>query len=174
DFLLFIAAKPDAAIRIAPKFLPHIEREASAAPLSEGERYTLHLLRASLIVGPPLGKPGDDVQMLTRLIGDGAHFYLVPGETWADAVNEDLSRLPPRQRQSWIELLRHLLTSTGSRPSGKWLKAAQKLLETIGPDTARNLLLQWFGLVNERRTIRRLGVYYGDTRTTGEVMHEEN
>src|SRR5262249_44662763 len=70
------------------RLLGQAEREAaSTRPLTEGERYVLHLYRASLISGLPLGTPSDEVVRLSRCLRDGATFYLVPGEAWSDAVN---------------------------------------------------------------------------------------
>src|SRR5207249_5413498 len=110
------------------------EKETAASPLTEGERYVLWLLRASLISGPPLGSPSEDVARLSHLINDGADYYLVPGEAWADAANHDISRLNKSERQQWVALFRHALTATAAKPSDKWLKSAGRLIEAIGED----------------------------------------
>ena len=47
-----------------------------------------------------MGVPGEEVGRLTQWIGDGAGFLLVPGEVWADAVNDDYSQLAPEPRRS--------------------------------------------------------------------------
>jgi hypothetical protein len=170
DLLLFISARPTTAGELAQTFLPQVEKEAQTSPLTEGERYTLHLLRAKLIGGPPLGTPGQEIHRLSKLIGDGAQFYLVPGEAWTDALNHDLTQSPREKRRNWVSLLTHLLSADGARPSAKWLKTTQKLVDEIGAPDVRHNLLNWLALVNKPRTIRRLG----DPRSTGDVMHEEN
>jgi hypothetical protein len=157
-----------------PILLTKVEREAGAAPLTEGERHVLHLWRASLIAGPPLGAPSDAVAKLGRWIGDGASFYLVPGEAWTDALNADVARLAPEPRGRWVELLRHLLTATSARPSGKWTKGAAKLVDAVGPEQVRASLSAWFPLVSRGRSLRKLGAFVDDTRGGTDVLHEEN
>jgi hypothetical protein len=180
DYLLFVAGRHSygnaahlhAAVR---NLLAQAEAIAGEGPLTDGERYVLHLLRTWLVGGPPLGAPSDEVARLTRLIDDGAAYFLVPGEAWADAVNADLSRLAPARRAAWVALLRHLLTATAARPAGKWLKAADQLVEAVGGAAELSAMLtRWLPLVARGRTIRRVGAGTWDTRSAGDVMHEEN
>ena len=147
---------------------------AAESPLTEGERYVLSLFRASLISGPPLGNPPEDVVRLTRLINDGASFVLVPGEAWTDSVNADVAERDASQRGLWYALFRHALTATASRPSAKWLKAAGQHVQAIGADQVSDALLRWFPLVTQGQTIRKLGNYAGDTRGSSDTIHPEN
>ena len=86
------------------QLLSQVESEAARSPLIEGERYVLWLLRGLIISAPPLGSPSARVVRLSRLINDGSTFFLVPGEAWTDALNDDLSRLDEKSRMSWIAL----------------------------------------------------------------------
>lgn len=149
-------------------------RFAAESPLTEGERYVLSLVRASLISGPPLGNPGESVATLTSLISDGAQFFLAPGEAWSDAVNNDLTHVDAGNRAPWLALLRHALTATSSRPSAKWLKAAQAQIDAIGEQTFGEALARWLPLVAQGQSIRRFGNYAGDTRGGSDTMHDEN
>ena len=84
DFLLYLAMRGGPWERIAfdaasDAVVRHVEQEATKASLTEGERYVLYLLRASWISGPPLGA-ATEIARLTKLIGDGRIFFLVPGE----------------------------------------------------------------------------------------------
>ena len=88
----------------ADQLITQAESEASRSPLAAGERFVLSLFRAALISGPPLGACTEEVKRLSRLIGDGANFYLVPGEAWSDALNGDLSRLEPARQTQWVAL----------------------------------------------------------------------
>ncbi|HMO25422.1 MAG TPA: DUF4132 domain-containing protein, partial [Tepidisphaeraceae bacterium] len=142
--------------------------------LSEGERYVLSLLRTSLIKGPPLGAPGDDIVQLTRLIGDGAAFYLTPTEKWSVMLNQEIAGYPLDQRSAWVALLRHCVGATASRPSDKWLKQAAKLVEQIGVDIVRSSLLRWFSKVPAGRVTAGVPAYHLDTRSTGDIIQEEN
>jgi hypothetical protein len=178
DLLLYISARPAherAAIGNTPEqLIAQAANEASVSPLTEGERYVLSLFRASLISGPPLGAPSENVARLSRLINDGAGFYLVPGETWSDAVNDDISRLPAAERLAWSALFRHALTATAARPTARWLAAAEKLAGAIATDLVEEALMRWLPLVTRGPRFRRLSTYAGDLRSAGDVMNEEN
>jgi hypothetical protein len=111
---------------------------------------------------------------LTALVGDGVTFFLVPGEVWTDRVNDDLTRLARREREAWIALLEHALSATAPRPSAKWLKTGDKLIAAIGRDELLGALHRWLPDVSRGRSIARVGVFPGDTRSSGDVMREEN
>ncbi len=178
DLLLYLSARPthvQAAIGNAiEQAIFQAESEASLSPLTEGERYVLWLFRASLISGPPLGTPSEHVERLSRLIDDGANFYLLPGEAWSEMVNTDLTRLDPPQQTSWSALLRHALSATAARPSTKWLAASRKLVDSLGAENVHQALLRWLPLVTKGQSIRKLGSYPGDTRGGSDVMNEDN
>ena len=56
-------------------------------------------------------------------------FYLVPGEVWSDAVNQELGSQESSQQRNWKTLFAHSLTATAARPSAKWLRTAANLVE---------------------------------------------
>jgi hypothetical protein len=178
DLLLYLSVLPthqrSTIENATAKVIATATREATNSPPSEGERFVLSLFRASLISGPPLGNPADEVTSLTKLINDGATFFLVPGEAWSDAVNEEVPRLEASVRAHWAELFRHALSATTARPSAKWLKTARQFIQEIGGDHVREAMLRWFPSVTLGRTIFRLGSYAGDTRGASDTMHEEN
>ena len=178
DFLLYIAMRAAAWDRrpfeaAFDALLGQAEQEAARMPLSDGERYVLYLLRASWIGGPPLGL-ATEINRLTSLVGDGRAFFLVPGEVWTDELNDDLTRLPRRDREAWIALFKHALGATSARPSAKWLKTGDKLIAAIGGDKFLAALHRWLPRVAQGRSVARLGSYPGDTRSAADVMHEEN
>ena len=162
-----IAEKCDSLIKA-------VKRDTTASPLTEGERYVLSLYRSSVITGPPLGSPPDDVVMLTEMINDGASFFLAPGEVWSEAVNEAVSGLEAGDRKKWAALFRHALSATVARPSAKWLKTAKQLVDDIGARQVRESLTKWFPLVGKGRSFRKFGSYLGDTRGGSDTMNEEN
>jgi hypothetical protein len=178
DFLLYIAMRAAAWDRRVfeaafTALIAQVERESTRVPLTEGERYVLHLLRAAWVGGPPLGV-AIDVTRLTALVGDGITFFLVPGEVWTDQVNTDLTRLPRRERDLWVDLLKHALGATSARPSAKWIKTGDKLIAAIGSDNVMAALHRWLPSVSQGRSVARLGAFPGDTRSAADVMHEEN
>jgi hypothetical protein len=178
DLLLYLSSRTShehaELDRLAGGLMQQVERFAQESAFSEGERYVLSLYRASRIVGPPLGSPGDEIVRLTQWIGDGAGFLLAPGEVWADAVNSEFSKLTPQARRSWSALFAHALTATSSRPAAKWLKTASGLVEEIGPDQVAARLERWLPRVAKGRSIERLGHYIDDARGSANTINEEN
>ena len=85
--------------------------------LTEGERFVLALWRLARVLGPHLGTTPPDISLLTRWIGDRAKYFLVPGESWSDALNADIAALPEAEQNRWVAVLRHALSATGARPS---------------------------------------------------------
>ena len=178
DFLFYVAVRAATWDRrpfeaAFGTLLGQVEQEVARAPLTDGERYVLYLLRASWIGGPPLGI-ATEINRLTKLVGDARTFFLVPGEAWTDELNDDLTALPRREREAWIALLKHALSATAARPSAKWLKAGEKLSAAIGDDKVLAALNRWLPRVTQGRSITRLGAFPGDTRSASDVMHEEN
>lgn len=57
DLLLYLSARPTHELAglegTTVRLISQVEREAASTPLTEGERYVLWLLRASLVSGPP-------------------------------------------------------------------------------------------------------------------------
>ncbi len=178
DLMLYSSARPtfDRTVceALNSQLICQAEQEAATTPLTEGERYVLWLFRASLIRGPQLDSPGEDVLRVTRLIGDRAAFCLAPGEAWADAVNADFSAMNATTRRQWAALFAHALSATAARPTAKWLKTGESLAKELGGDDVPQALAKWFPLVERGQTIRKLGQYSGDTRGASNVMHEEN
>ena len=150
DLLLYLSSRrPDERTgleKLVRTLIEQAEGEAARSSLSEGERYVLAMFRKSMMRGPGLGSAPEEVQRLTRLIGDGVVNYLATGEVWSEAVNDDLSAVEPARRVQWVKLLGHAVTATAAKPSAKWVKEARKLVDAIGGDEVREKLLRWFPL----------------------------
>jgi hypothetical protein len=178
DLVLYLSVSPPQTHvgleATTEKLIARAELERSRSPLTEGERYVLSLFRASLLSGPALGAPSTAVTRISRLINNGANFYLVPGEAWSDELNRDLTSMNVGNASDWTALLKHALSATSARPSAKWLATGRKLVDAIGGDDVRQALARWLPLVAQGQTIRKLGNYSGDTRGAGDVMNEEN
>lgn len=138
--------------------------------LSQGERFVLALWRKARVLGPHLGAMPHDLAQLTQWIDDGARYFLVPGECWSDALNEDLTALPATQRELWIALLQHALTATTARPSTKWQKSALALAKALGEGALREKLETWLPLVAKGRSVKLAE----DPRGVGDTIHDEN
>lgn len=178
DLLLYLSVRPPEAHfevdTTISELIERVQQEAEYSVLSEGERFVLSLFRVSLISGPPLGSPTEAVRQLTQMIGDGWSFCLVPGEVWADAVNDDFSGMSTSQQRKWSSLFAHMLTATTARPSGKWLKTAAQLVSDIGAEAVRVALERWLPLVSQGRSTVKIGAFLDDARGAADTMHEEN
>ncbi len=178
DILLYRSTRP-ARERLADEadgtLFACLKRLTETGPnLTDGERFVLHLWRAARILEPPVGASLPDIEQLTEWIGDGSQFYLVPGECWSDAVNADIVRFPVAMRSKWAALLKHLLSATPARPSDKWRKTAIKQLEDIGEREIHRSIERWLPLVAKGRTLSKTPGFIGDTRGTGDSIHEGN
>lgn len=178
DLLLFISSRNayhQTALKPAREILIQwVDSHCNAQTLTEGERYVLFLLRNGIILGPMLGTPSDEIVRLNTLIGDGATFFLAPGEVWSDAVNADYSGKWGAQRKNWIALFKHFLKATSARPSDKWLKSAEDLIAALTPLEISNALRRWLPLVAKGRSIQRVKAYQHDSRSSADTINEEN
>jgi hypothetical protein len=95
--------------------------------LTEGERFALALWRLARVLGPHLGTTPPDIALLTHWIGDRAKYFLVPGESWSDAMNADIAALRRTEQDRWVAVLRHALTATGARPSDPMCLMSRRL-----------------------------------------------
>jgi len=178
DLILFMTAIGSAPWLADSKFvaneIEHAERENAISPLTPGERHVLHRLRTRLVLTLPLGRPTENVAKLARLLNDGAVFFLVPGEPWADTVNAELAAMPDSQRSAWLDLFTHALTATSGKPSAKWLKSAESLLDAFGRERFTDALLRWVPVLATGRSVPLLCEYLGGSRDVNGVLNEEN
>lgn len=77
---------------------------------------------------------------------------LIPGEAWTDAALADISAMHSEQHAAWSALLQACQKATGGKPTAKWLKQTQPLLEQIGFAAFKQVVLRWFPLVDKPRT----------------------
>lgn len=73
--------------------------------------------------------------------------YLFPFNTdeefWAVIINHDLHATPHPERAAWSKLFHHALPVNSSTPTKKWLKAAQELVNELGPEKLSQRLMEW-------------------------------
>lgn len=155
-------------------WISQIEEEAAGTSLAPDERHILHRLRARLVRSAPLGNPTTNVSRLTQVLGDAAWFFLVPGEAWSDAVNDDLAMMQPKDRENWTRLLTHALTATSSRPSPKWLTSASAMLDRIGRKPFLHAVMRWLPAVGQGRSVRLLCNYFDDGLDPNGLIHDQN
>jgi hypothetical protein len=76
------------------------------------------------------------------------------GEAWAEAIRNDIARLPEKQRKTWLALLENAPKGTTAKPTAAWRKQADTLLAAIGAEKFAARVEQWFGLVGTAATER--------------------
>lgn len=77
---------------------------------------------------------------------------IVAGEAWSDLAIADISKVDEETQTNWIQLLAVYQKANGSKPSAKWSKSANDLLEKIDYEEFKSHVLKWFPLVDKPRT----------------------
>ena len=79
-------------------------------------------------------------------------------DPWAEPIAAFLENLDNSRGVAWDDLVAYSRTATSSKPSGKWLKEAARLLDAIGRTDFRAKILDWFSQV--RPTVRTTGLFH--------------
>jgi Domain of unknown function (DUF4132) len=77
---------------------------------------------------------------------------LVPGEAWSDIAKCDIEAMEGEERAAWVDLLQRCTTARGAKPTQKWSRDAEAVLEKIGRPTFERTVVRWFPLVERPRT----------------------
>jgi hypothetical protein len=89
-------------------------------------------------------------------------------------VNAELAVLGAGERGAWLEALQLASTAESTRPSGKWLKAAERMIERVGRAELTSALARWFPLAGKDRSARRLADWWGDPTDVNGKLVEGN
>ncbi len=76
------------------------------------------------------------------------HQVLEAGEAWAEAAMKVATA-----DKKWEKMLRYCGQSEGSKPTGKWLKAAKKEIDGVGVDPFSRCAGEWLALAAQPRSI---------------------
>ncbi len=137
-----------------PQIIKIVENYLKSNPISDElheavERLTLSLEAESMSV-----EIRRWILRIKELMGETqVSLPLAAGEIWADTALKELYALPAREKNAWTELLAYCSRATGSSPSGKWLKGADKYIDALGDFNLFLKLLHWFPLVDKSRTM---------------------
>ncbi|MCP4541436.1 MAG: DUF4132 domain-containing protein [Chloroflexi bacterium] len=77
---------------------------------------------------------------------------IVEGEAWSDAAIHDVEAMNSDVQSVWVELVNVCASASGSKPTAKWSKQAESLLNKVGFDAFKQSMLEWFPLVDKPRT----------------------
>ena len=92
------------------------------------------------------------VERLETVLGSAPEIPLEAGEAWSDAALANLTELTDSKATAWVELLKHCQSASQGKPSKKWLKTAESLMEAVGQERFCERILLWFPLVDKPRT----------------------
>jgi len=80
-------------------------------------------------------------------------------DPWAETISDFLAGLEDAHGTVWDDLIAYSRTAFSSKPSGKWLKEAGRLLEAVGKTQFQQKIADWFPQVRPTvRTTRLMGV----------------
>lgn len=134
--------KPKTLIRLAKEIWPPEAMPQSVVDGFRGLEKTL--------IKRHWGTSAEERKVLDELaiIGGKPRPQLVEsGEAWSNAVLTDLTQMPDQERSRWLCLLEHCSYAAGSKPTKKWLKAADEAIEKIGRQNFKAQIVRWFDLV---------------------------
>lgn len=132
----------------AESALRSVERFAENSELPVTLRHELERWKQSFGNEEKLSSPNRKLfTRLKMLLGQQAGPGIAPGEAWSNAAIEELKQMAAEQRANWCRLLQHCQQAETSKPTQKWLKRANELVETVGRDEFKGRILTWFDLV---------------------------
>ncbi|MEM9688330.1 MAG: DUF4132 domain-containing protein [Pseudomonadota bacterium] len=91
-------------------------------------------------------------EMLKAIGASKASLPLKPGEAWSDAAIGYHSSLTGDACESLSRLIEHCATADGGKPTKKWTKAAESLLEQLDREALVERTSEWFLLADKPRT----------------------
>ena len=140
---------PEAALR-------SLERFAESSEFPSELRQELERWKRSF--GNESRVSSDNRKVLTRiksLLGQQTDPGIVPGEAWSNAAITDLAEMTTAPRARWCRLLQHCQQAETSKPTQKWMKTANQLVEAVGRDEFKSRALHWFELVALPRPVHQ-------------------
>jgi hypothetical protein len=94
----------------------------------------------------------DEARRLILLRQSPDELPLEAGEAWADEALRDFAKMPKAKQAAWSALVNHCAVSRGDKPSAKWLKIGEDLLQNVGHGDFKAHLLAWLPFVDQPRT----------------------
>lgn len=91
------------------------------------------------------------VHMNEQIHGE-AFVPIEPGEAWSDAVLAELNTDLEGYADAYRRMLMHASSASGSKPSKKWLKQSETLIDELGEGAFIQAMARWFSLVAKPRT----------------------
>jgi hypothetical protein len=156
SFVADVGGGAEWAVVSGESVLRSVERFAEASEIPPALRQELERWRQSFGGEEKLSSPNR--KLFTRikvLLGQEANPGIVAGEAWSNAAIQDLKQVTAEQRTRWCRLLQHCQQAETSKPTQKWMKTANQLVEDLGRDEFKLRLVAWFELVAFPRPVHQ-------------------
>ena len=145
--------QPYTSVRVTPQMIKVLQDHLKDHRLTPDLRKRVTKLTKCLEEGHSTEETRRWVSKLRELGGfSTSTLPLVPGEAWSDAAIRDIEAKEGEERGSWVALLQHCTRARGAKPSQKWSREAEAVLEKIGHPALEKSLVRWFPLVEKPRT----------------------
>jgi Domain of unknown function (DUF4132) len=127
------------------KIFSQIEKHAKSHPLSK--EFT-SLIHQSYALGGVEGKIERILMAQSQEIDLSKIFTSREGEIWADTAMKQIDQLQLDEKEKWSELILHASTAIPAKPTVKWLKTAQLMLDGLGVANFKSRISEWFELLD--------------------------
>ncbi len=102
------------------------------------------------------GSSKDNRKLIQRIdvlcggeIPSAPNLMLEPGDAWSDLAIAGLDRNDPSKHHAWDAIINYARSTTGSKPSGKWIKTARPLLHSVGDSEFRDRVSTWLDMLGK-------------------------
>ncbi len=117
---------------LVPALLDQLDTLASTKPLSKELLEPLERLHAAVKPVEFWAGNKKSVLRMEALLAQKKAGVPDDGEAWAEAIQEDIKRMPAAQCKHWLALLKNAPKGTNAKPTAKWKQDADELLAAVG------------------------------------------
>ncbi len=135
---------------LVPALLDQLDTLASTKPLSKELLEPLERLHAAVKPVEFWAGNKKSVLRMEALLAQKKAGVPDDGEAWAEAIQEDIKRMPAAQCKHWLALLKNAPKGTNAKPTAKWKQDADELLAAVGKAEFAQQIEQWFSLVGAK------------------------
>jgi hypothetical protein len=137
-------------------FVGIAERYARDHALTAELRHGLQSLDATLKQGTATAESKKLRARVGQLLGTAqSRQVLLRNEPWADLASEEIESLSLPLQSRWLDLLALAKGAPGTSPSKKYLAAARKQVQELGPDEFKGRLSRWMDVAGTKASRER-------------------
>ncbi len=114
------------------------------------------------------------IQKVDELLGEGVWQEVFPVEVWAESATKEYFEMPQSEKDLWLQIFKMCRKVNTSKPTKKWLKEGQRLIDTIGVKEFRQRVLNWFILFEEGSSSSLLAMRDQSAGSSRLIVNETN